>query len=342
LLEIEEYAMESPFVSIIIITRSRPFLLKHCLERVFDQSYPQKEVIVVDSSPDDESEPIVAQYPEAFSVRLRGQRNNMPQARNEGMAVAHGDIIAFIDDDSMISFTWLQAMVDIYQDETVGAAGGRITRKPEPYCDQESGTPLMLVKSSGMVIAKGFDLLGETQVEVDHLVGCNMSFRRKALQQVGGFDAQYTLTNVREETDIFIRLKKASWRIMFVPAMSVKHVSARSAKPFFMEQPYIQFSYGRNSAYLAFKNFGFNFHTLTGQLVEIGLVSRRAAYLAGLAASGLAAQLAGRAVGLVVGISWHVSNKRDATAVLKLKPSVQATGEPGIVTAVTSKQTDGI
>ncbi len=331
--------MKSPLVSIIIITCNRPFLLKHCLERVFDQPYPQKEVIVVDSSSNDESEQVIAQFPETIVVRLREQRNNMPLARNEGIAVSTGEIIAFIDDDSMIYPTWLKAMVDAYNDETVGAVGGRITRKPEPYCDLETGTPTLQVKPSGIAIARGFDLVSEAPIDVDHLVGCNMSFRRKALQQVGGFDSNYTLTNYREETDLFIRLKKTGWRIMFVPSMSVKHVSARSAKPFFMERPYIQFSNGRNSAYLAFKNFGFNFRTMIGQVFEIGAAFRRAGYLVGLGISGLIAQVAGRIVGLAMGIAWH-ARKKPAITELNYKKPAQVTDEPKILATVSSQPAD--
>jgi GT2 family glycosyltransferase len=332
--------MESPLVSIIVITCNRPFLLKHCLERVFDQPYPHKEVIVVDSSSNDESEQIVAQYPAAIRVRLREQRNNMPFARNEGITISSGDIIAFIDDDSMIYPTWLQAMIDAYKEETVGAVGGRITRKPEPYCDIEIGTPTLQVKPSGIVIARDIDIVSEIQMDVDHLVGCNMSFRRKALQQVGGFDSNYTLTNYREETDLFVRLKKAGWRIMFVPAMSVKHVSARSAKPFFMERPYIQYSNGRNSAYLAFKNFGFNVRTMIGQSFEVGAAFRRAGYLIGLGISGLIAQVAGRTVGLVMGISWHARKKSSATVESHFQRPVQVTDEPRIMTTLSSQATE--
>lgn len=332
--------MDTPLVSIIIITYNRPYLLEHCLRRVFDQPYPRKEVIVVDSSAGNESEQVVARYPEVISVRLRGQRNNMPLARNEGMASSKGDIIAFIDDDSMIYPTWLQAMVDAYKDETVGAVGGRITRKPEPYCDQDAGSPTLLVKPSGVSVAKDFDLVSEEVVEVDHLVGCNMSFRRKALQEVGDFDSTYTLTNYREETDLLIRLKKAGWRILFVPAMHVKHVSARSAKPFFMERPYIQFSNGRNSAYLAYKNFGFNFHTIGGQLVEIGAAFRRAGYLISLGFTGLLAQLTGRAVGLGMGISWRAGGYRKAPEGSKFIKTVHPETDGEKIPVASAKQSD--
>jgi len=330
--------MDTPLVSIIIITCNRPFLLEHCLQRVFDQPYPCKEVIVVDSSVGNESEQIVARFPDVISVRLRGQRNNMPLARNEGMASSTGDIIAFIDDDSMVYPTWLQAMVDAYKDETIGAVGGRITRWPEPYCDQDAGSPILLVKPSGVSVAKGFDLVSEATVDVDHLVGCNMSFRRKALQEVGDFDPNYTLTNYREETDLFIRLKKAGWRILFVPAVAVKHVSARSAKPFFMDRPYIQFSNGRNSAYLAYKNFGFNWRTMSGQLLEIGVAFRRAGYLVSLGFAGMAAQLAGRAVGLGMGISWRAGGYRKAPKGSKFMQSVPPDGEGEKIPVASSRQ----
>ena len=47
--------MGNPIVSIIIPTRNRPSLLRHCLEHVLAQPYPHKELIVVDSSSNDES-----------------------------------------------------------------------------------------------------------------------------------------------------------------------------------------------------------------------------------------------------------------------------------------------
>src|SRR5437867_6299657 len=93
--------MGNPTVSIIIITRNRPFLLRHAIQHVLAQPYPHKELIVVDSSSNNESEQVITEYPEALYVRLHGQRNNRSQVRNEGFAISSGEIIAIIDDDSM-------------------------------------------------------------------------------------------------------------------------------------------------------------------------------------------------------------------------------------------------
>jgi GT2 family glycosyltransferase len=258
----------------------------------------------------------------------------MPRARNEGIAVSSGDIIAFIDDDSMVYPEWLVSLVETYQDESVGAAGGRVVRRPEPYCDQMSGTPNLSVTAAGIVIAQHVDLVSTAQIEVDHLIGCNMSFRREALEQVGGFDPNYRATNLREETDLCVRVKKADWRIVFVPSITVIHVSAR-AKSFFTELPAIQFSNGRNSTYFSIKHFGLTPRVLVGQFLDLGNSWKRAISLSGMFLFGVVAQMAGRGIGLGVGLGWLMSGKRRAAAAPKIERRNRAAGERGSLPAAT-------
>src|SRR2546421_5083753 len=218
----EEKTMIDPTVSIIIITRNRPVLLLHCLAHVQAQPYPHKQIIVVDSSSNDESEQVVAQYPGVISVRLAVQRTiheNRPQARNEGLAISSGEFIAFIDDDAMVQPGWLDALLATYQDETVGAAGGRVITMPKPYCDMVTGAPILAARPSGRAIIENLGSYSTEQVEVDWLPGCNMSFRRTALEQVGGFDPGLTFNNQRDDTDLCLRVQRAGWRIVFNPAM---------------------------------------------------------------------------------------------------------------------------
>lgn len=312
--------MKDSLVSIIIITRNRPFLLRHCIEQVLSQPYLHKEIIVVDSSSNDESVRVLAQYPQVISLRLHGQRNNMPQARNEGIAASSGNIVAFLDDDSMANHNWLEALLNAYRDETVGAVGGRVISMPEPYCNEVSGPPCLVVSPSGRIKGKGVGLVSMDQVEVDHLVGCNMSFRREALEQVGGFDSNYTLSNLREETDLCVRMKKSGWRIVFTPEMAVVHFSARAQSMYTWNRPYILFSHGRNSTYFAIKNFGFNPRTLFGQLiVDTGEVGGKLFYMAAQLSISAVAQVVGRVFGLAAGIAFLMSNQRRTTAAPKIE-----------------------
>lgn len=320
--------MKDPLVSIIIITRNRASLLRHCIERVLSQPYPYKEIIVVDSSANDESEQVVALHPEVIGVRLRGQSNNMPQARNEGIAASSGDIIAFLDDDSMVKPGWLEALLNAYSDQMVGAAGGRVISMPEPYCNEAWGQPYLFVSSSGRVKGKGVGLVSINQVEVDHLVGCNMSFRREALELAGGFDPNYTLSNLREETDLCLRVKRAGWHVVFNPEMAVVHFSARAKNPFTWSRPYILFSHGRNSMYFAIKNFGFNPRTLASQLiVDAGVDASKLFYVAGQLSVSAVAQMVGRVFGLIAGITFLMSSQRRAAASPKIERRINYSAE---------------
>ena len=139
-----------------------------------------------------------------------------------------------------------------------------------------------------------------------------MSFRRTALGEVSGFDPHFTLTNLREETDLCLRVKRAGWRIVFEPGIAVVHFSARSLQPYFLERPSIQFSNGRNGSYFAIKHFGLTPHSIGGQLIDAGKSCGRAAYFVGLFSIGVVAQLAGRVVGITAGIRWLKNNERQA------------------------------
>ena len=319
--------MADSTVSIIIVTRNRPAVLRHCLAHVHAQSYPHKQVIVVDSSSNDESEQVVAQYPEVVSVRLYGQRNNMPQARNAGLAVSSGELIAFIDDDAMVQPSWLDALLATYQDETVGAVGGRVIEIPKPFCDLLTGSPCFSARPSGRIIVKNKGTASTDQVEVDWLPGCNMSFRRTALEQVGGFDRAYTLTNWREDMDIGLRVKKAGWRVVFDPAMAEFHVSARTGFHF-EEHPLTQFSVGRNAAYFAVKHFGLNPYTLACQLLLVpAKTCGRTFYRSGFLSVAALTQTLGRFMGLVAGMHWLLSSRRRIHSAPKLwqpGPSIDA------------------
>ena len=314
----EEESVINPTVSIIVITRNRPALLRHCLEHVLAQPYPHKEIIVVDSSSNTESEEVVGQYPDVIGVRLNGQRNNMPQARNEGLAVASGEFIAFIDDDAMVQPGWLDTLFITYQDETVGAVGGRIITVSKPYCDLLTGNPVLSIRPSGQTIVKNVGSICIDQVEVDHLIGCNMSFRRTVLEQVGGFDPGLILNNHRDETDLCLRVKRAGSRVVFNPAMAVVHASAHAGRDF-QERPFVQLSAGRNGTYFTIKHFGLNPYTLACQLVLApARICGLTVYRISLLSLAALAQTVGRGFGLIAGIHWLMSSRQRAQSAPKL------------------------
>src|SRR5512135_1404731 len=85
-------------VSVIITTYNRRSYLKAAVESVLAQDYPDKEVIVVDDGSTDGSAEEVRGLPIRYVWKENG---GISSARNQGISLAQGDFIAFLDVDDL-------------------------------------------------------------------------------------------------------------------------------------------------------------------------------------------------------------------------------------------------
>lgn len=88
-----------PFVSVIIPTYNRAYILPKAIESILAQNYPHIELIVVDDNSKDETPYIVSKYKLKY-VRLP-QNFGPAFARNRGIFQAKGELIAFLDSDDV-------------------------------------------------------------------------------------------------------------------------------------------------------------------------------------------------------------------------------------------------
>ena len=247
-------------VSVIIITRNRAQMLQDCLEHLKRQTVAPDEVIVVDSSTGEDTQVVLDGYLEVVRLRIPDGRNNMPQARNLGIAHARGEVVAFLDDDSMAQPDWLHCLLEPYADPSVGGVGGRVVDKLEQSRVTPDDPRIGVIQRDGK-ITTNFILDPGGPVEVDHMRGCNMSFRHAALERIGGFDRRYIGGNTCEELDVCLRIKRAGWKLVFQPLAVVKHLAAPRegmTRGLDMIEPRPVLWDAHNRAYLLFKNFGYN------------------------------------------------------------------------------------
>ncbi len=242
------------FVSVVIVTRNRPEMVRQCLSRLQQQAYSPFEIIVVDGSSNTETEQIIRQQPQVRYIFLPDGKGKMTQARNLGIEAAQGDIVAFLDDDSMVRDDWLTHLMSGYRGWRVGGVGGRVIDKVE----LEHQTDRLVV---GQVFSDGqtidnFARELDNSVEVDRLKGCNMSFRKEVLHQVGLFDNYYG-TNW-DDVDICLRVKKAGYHLIYNPEAVVDHLMAiqEDGRVRSGEVSQVVFTYYRNRTYLVLTHFG--------------------------------------------------------------------------------------
>jgi len=244
-------------ISVVIITRNRPQILKRCLDHLLKQEVSNYEIIVVDSSDNEETKKFLFNnYPNVLYVFLPNGKNKMPTSRNLGFKHAKSEVIAFIDDDCIVQKGWLNACARSYISDVIGGVGGMIIdseAENESYKNNEIGK----VAFNGERI-RGFHKNPGRIIEVDHLGGGNMSFRKSIINRLNGFDIHYIGSNVLEETDFCARVIKAGYKLLFNPSMSVIH-DAPHEKIIIRKNLNLkrQFYITRNSTYFMLVNFGF-------------------------------------------------------------------------------------
>jgi hypothetical protein len=94
------------------------------------------------------------------------------------------------------------------------------------------------------------------ELDVEHLQGCNMSFRRTVLAELGGLRDEYPGPEVREETDLCLRIRRLGYRLVYNPKAVVVHIGAPKPEGRRFDFRYEYYS-RQNHTYLLLRNFGF-------------------------------------------------------------------------------------
>jgi glycosyltransferase involved in cell wall biosynthesis len=213
---------KAPKVSVVVCTYNGSRTLRVCLRSLQKLNYPDYEVIVVD----DGSTDTVPEVAKAFAqVRyIRQDNQGLSVARNTGLAAATGELVAYTDDDCRADEDWLYYLVvDLVESEFQAMGGHNFL----PIDD--SPVAAVVMASPG-----GPTHVMLTEREAEHIPGCNMIFRRAALEAIGGFDPVYRKAG--DDVDVCWRLQQAGYRIGFNPAGFVWHYRRSTVRAYLKQQ----------------------------------------------------------------------------------------------------------
>ena len=220
-----------PSISVVVCTHNGAATLDECLTGLADVDYPDFEVIVVDDGSSDDSAEIAARH----RVRLiRTEPQGLSSARNAGLAVARSEIVAYVDDDAWPDRDWLKYLALSFMRSNYAGIGGPNIPPPD-----EGVIPQSIARAPGGPIHVML-----SDLEAEHIPGCNMAFRRSALEAVGGFDSQFWVAG--DDVDMCWRLQAMGWTLGFSPAAMVWHRRRRSVRAYLRQQA----GYGKAEALL--------------------------------------------------------------------------------------------
>jgi O-antigen biosynthesis protein len=213
-----------PAVSVVVcaFTERRWTDLCHGLAALDAQTCPPAEVVLVTDHADGLLERARRTFPRVRAVPNPGPPG-LSMARNTGVAAAHGDVVAFVDDDAVPAPDWLERLLAPYADPDVVAVGGAAVPA------WPAGRPAWFPAEFDWVIGCSYRGLPTQRTEIRNLMGCNMSFRSTVLDAGSPFRVGVGRVGTRplgcEETELCIRIRQhRTWaRIVFEPLATVRH-----------------------------------------------------------------------------------------------------------------------
>lgn len=215
-------------------TLDRLDVLSQAIDSVRTQSLAAHEIVLsVDHSPELLAE-AEQRWPEVRLVENH-EEQGLSGARNSGVAACSGEVVAFLDDDALAATDWLERLAEAYRDPSVLGAGGTV--RPAWV----EGKPEWFPPEFDWVIGCTHSGMPRQREAVRNLVGANMSLRREALLEVGGFRHELgrigTIPAGCEETDLCIRIGKR-WpesKILYDPDAAVDHFvpASRGTREYF-------------------------------------------------------------------------------------------------------------
>ncbi|HET8585052.1 MAG TPA: glycosyltransferase, partial [Casimicrobiaceae bacterium] len=221
-------ASPAPVVSIVIPAFGEALLTYSCLASIARHTRGEFEVIVVD---DASPEPLAAALAGVRGVRFeRNDRNvGFIATCNRGAELARGDLLVFLNNDTLVTEGWLDALQStfrehadaglvgaklVYPDGRLQEAGGIVWRDASAWNDGRDGD----------AAAPAYNYLRE----VDYCSGACLAIPRELFRALGGFDARYAPAYY-EDVDLAFRVREAGRRVYYQPAAKIVHFEGRTS-----------------------------------------------------------------------------------------------------------------
>ena len=201
--------------SVIIMTRNRCEDLKFTIQRFLDQTWPNKEIIVIDNASEDSTPQMMKEtYPDVRYVRLPD--NIDVKAFNIGVALTDGDLLWRTDDDSSPESNHAMEMIieKLNNDPSID-----ILAMTELSAKNEN----RVMNWFGDVV--DFNREYPNGIDSHTFVGAGAVIKRHVIDSIGGFDSFGF-----EELDLSTRAIIAGFRIVYFPEIRYRHFSSMGGR----------------------------------------------------------------------------------------------------------------
>jgi GT2 family glycosyltransferase len=210
-----------PKVSIIVVNWNGRNFLNDCLHCLSLQTYPDREIILVDNNSTDSSVAFVREkFADVQIIELESNRG-FTGGNLAGLKAARGEFIALVNNDTRAEEKWLENLVrPMIEDEKVGICASKLVIDGTSAIDSAGDG----ITSAGVGFKRGLWKEKSRYVQQEPVFGACAAaalYRRKMLEEIEFLDDNFFLND--EDTDLNFRAQLFGWRCIYVPTAVVYH-----------------------------------------------------------------------------------------------------------------------
>lgn len=217
--------MKSSELSVVIPTLGRPILARTIRSLAATTSAGALEVIVAgrieDAALRDEIRGAAAAFARFQHLTVAFPSGDSSNKKNAGLAAAACDTVAFLDDDVLVAPDWPRRILEAFADSAVGMVSGP-SLVPDDLPRMARLAGLALASDAAGYVAERYEKggTGARAIKWSRIIGCNMAFRKVALERIGRFDPRFW---PGEEMVASYNVARLGLRIVFQPDAWVYH-----------------------------------------------------------------------------------------------------------------------
>ncbi|MBO3083857.1 glycosyltransferase [Cellulomonas fengjieae] len=215
-------AAQEPLVTVVVPVYGKWDYTERCLRALAQTrgDVPFEVVVVDDRSPDDS----LARLREVEGVRVVAHEVNTGYvgACNSGIAAARGELVVLLNNDTRVDPDWLEPLVRVMDDPTVGLVGSRLIY-PDGRLQEAGG--IIFSDASGWNYGKFCepeDPAFTYRRDVDYVSGASIMVRREVLERLGGLDTRFAPAYY-DDADLAFSVRALGLRTVYEPTSVVVH-----------------------------------------------------------------------------------------------------------------------
>lgn len=233
-----EHRQHSWDVAVVVPAHDRVVELDDCLRALHGA-----QVFVIDDCSDDAQAVGRVVGEQGAQLVVRHSNGGPAAARNTGIQSSSSEFIAFVDSDCTVPSTWLDSLMPLFDDPTVGAVAPRI----RPRIEDERLTDKFEAAASALDMGDHAEVV-RIGGQLAYLPAAVLIVRRSAIP-VGGFDEALRLG---EDVDFIWRMVEDGWQVRYEPKVIVEH----ALRGDFLELLKRRFDYGTSAVELDIRHPG--------------------------------------------------------------------------------------